>query len=56
MFTSFALNFIKNNKRKPFFLYYAMPLCHKPLTPTPDDPLLLPGILQMAVTLSFLKW
>jgi len=39
MFTSFALNFIKNNKRKPFFLYYAMPLCHKPLTPTPDDPL-----------------
>jgi len=36
-FTNYALNFIDNNKSKPFFLYYSIPLCHKSFTPTPDD-------------------
>jgi len=38
IFTNYALNFIDNSKQKPFFLYYAIPLCHKRFTPTPDDP------------------
>jgi arylsulfatase A len=38
IFTNYALNFIDSNKEKPFFLYYAIPLCHKRFTPTPDDP------------------
>lgn len=25
-------------KAKPFFIYYAMSLCHRPYCPTPDDP------------------
>jgi arylsulfatase A len=38
IFTSYALDFIDSNKQQPFFLYYAIPLCHKKFTPTPDDP------------------
>ncbi len=31
-----ALDFIENNKNKPFFLYYPMLLAHDPHKPTPD--------------------
>ncbi len=34
----YAYNFMKNNTKKPFFLYYAMNLCHQAFSPTPDDP------------------
>ncbi len=32
----YALDFIKRNKEKPFFLYYSMLLVHDEHTPTPD--------------------
>jgi len=32
------LDFMKNNKSKPFFIYYSMLLAHAPFQPTPDDP------------------
>lgn len=38
LFTSYAVDFMRTNKKKPFFLYYATPLCHKQFSPTPDDP------------------
>lgn len=31
-------NFIDSNKRKPFFIYFPIMLCHWPYCPTPDDP------------------
>lgn len=31
------LNFIQNNRSKPFFIYYPMLLAHPPFQPTPDD-------------------
>ena len=34
----FAVNFIKENKNNPFFLYYPMHLIHKPLLATPLNP------------------
>jgi arylsulfatase A len=34
---AFALNFIEQNKDKPFFLYYPMILTHDPYQPTPDS-------------------
>ncbi len=34
----YLLNFIDNNKSKPFFAYYSMLLCHKAYSPTPEDP------------------
>jgi arylsulfatase A len=33
----FALRFIRENKEKPFFLYYPMILTHDPYQPTPDS-------------------
>ena len=33
-----VLDFIENNKDKPFFLYYPMMLTHAPFQPTPDSP------------------
>ena len=40
MFTDYLLNFIEDNtnKKKPFFAYYPLTLCHSPFSPTPDDP------------------
>jgi arylsulfatase A len=35
---NYMSNFIDSNKRKPFFIYYALNLCHYPFCPTPDDP------------------
>jgi arylsulfatase A len=35
---NFALEFITENKTKPFFLYYPMILTHNPFQPTPDSP------------------
>lgn len=31
-------SFIDSNKKKPFFIWYSMDLCHYPFCPTPDDP------------------
>lgn len=36
--TSNVLSFIQNHKNRPFFVYYAITLCHGPYSPTPDDP------------------
>jgi arylsulfatase A len=33
----FALDFVRRNKQKPFFLYYAMHLVHGPIQRTPDS-------------------
>lgn len=37
-FTDYVLNFIKSNKSNPFFVYYAMILCHRDFSPTPESP------------------
>src|SRR5690625_7839626 len=42
-FNRFAIDFIKQNKDRPFFFYYSMNLVHRPFLPTPihkdiDDP------------------
>jgi arylsulfatase A len=34
----YAIDFIRRNKDKPFFLYYPMMLTHAPYDPTPDSP------------------
>ena len=36
--SDYAVDFIKRNKSKPFFLYYPMLLVHSPFVPTPDSP------------------
>ena len=38
MLSDYVLHFMDSNKTKPFFIYYAMILCHKAFSPTPDDP------------------
>ena len=38
VYRDYVFNFIDSNKNKPFFIYWAMNLCHKPFCPTPDDP------------------
>lgn len=38
IYRDYVFNFIDSNKDKPFFVYWAMNLCHKPFSPTPDDP------------------
>ncbi len=39
MFKDYVFNFIDSNAKKtPFFVYWAMDLCHTPFSPTPDDP------------------
>lgn len=35
---AFSLDFIRRHQDKPFFLYYAMHLVHKPILHTPDSP------------------
>jgi arylsulfatase A len=35
-YRDFALDFMRRNKEKPFFLYYASHLVHKPILRTPD--------------------
>ncbi len=37
IFSDFAIEFAKNHKQKPFFIYYPMALTHGPYWPTPDD-------------------
>ncbi|MFN7138426.1 MAG: sulfatase-like hydrolase/transferase [Limisphaerales bacterium] len=37
VFTEFLINFMKENKNKPFFAYYPMLLTHSPFVPTPDS-------------------
>lgn len=37
-FSDYIMNFISNNRKKPFFAYYSMILGHKAFSPTPDDP------------------
>ena len=37
MFCDFAVDFIEQNKQKPFFLYYPLVLVHAPFVPTPDS-------------------
>lgn len=34
----FAIDFVRRNKNRPFFLYYPMMLTHDPYQPTPDSP------------------
>jgi arylsulfatase A len=38
VYRDFALDFMRRNKDKPFFLYYASHLVHKPTLKTPDTP------------------
>lgn len=40
IFMDYMFGFIdsSNKAKKPFFIYYAPNLCHKPFSPTPDDP------------------
>lgn len=38
LYNQFLLDFISNNKDKPFFFYYAMALPHSPLVHTPHEP------------------
>ena len=35
--SDYAVDFIKRNKEKPFFIYYPMLLAHDPFVPTPDS-------------------
>ncbi len=35
--SDYALDFIKRNKERPFFVYYPMILVHSPFVPTPDS-------------------
>ena len=38
-FRQYIFDFIDSNAhKKPFFVYWAMNLCHAPFSPTPDDP------------------
>ena len=37
LFRDFVCDFIKRNRRKPFFVYYPMVLVHDPFLPTPDS-------------------
>jgi arylsulfatase A len=36
--SAYAIDFVRRNKDKPFFLYYPMMLTHAPYDPTPDSP------------------
>ena len=36
--SDYAVNFIRENKDQPFFIYYPMLLVHDPFVPTPDSP------------------
>jgi arylsulfatase A-like enzyme len=38
IFSDFLINFMKENKNKPMFMYYALCLTHTPFTSTPNEP------------------
>ncbi len=40
LYADYAMNFMDSvsKTKNPFFIYYAMALCHAPFSPTPDDP------------------
>ncbi len=38
IFNDFLIDFVKENRNKPMFLYYPMCLTHGPLVTTPDEP------------------
>lgn len=38
VYTSFLIDFIRDNKDGPFFVYFPMALTHGPFDPTPDHP------------------
>lgn len=38
IFTNRALDFIRQNSSKNFFVYFPITLCHEPFSPTPSDP------------------
>jgi arylsulfatase A len=38
LLTDYIFNFIDSNLSSPFFVYFSLSLCHKPFSPTPDDP------------------
>ncbi len=38
IFVDFICEFIENNQKAPFFIYYPMALVHDPFVPTPDSP------------------
>jgi arylsulfatase A len=38
MFFDYLSQFIDSNRTRPFFIYWAPNLCHRPFCPTPDDP------------------
>ena len=38
IFTDSVLQFIDQNRKKNFFIYFPITLCHAPYSPTPDDP------------------
>ena len=38
IFAEYAVDFIRRNRGRPFFLYYPMALTHAPFVPTPDSP------------------
>jgi arylsulfatase A len=44
IFSDYLLNFIDENKNRPFFIYYPMALIHEPFLPTPDSELWKDGI------------
>jgi arylsulfatase A len=52
-FNKYVLDFIDSNTTKPFFIYYAPGLCHRPFCPDPLDPAF-PG--WAPVTPSDNKW
>ncbi len=37
IFTEFLIDFIEENRERPFFAYYPMALVHSPFVPTPDS-------------------
>lgn len=37
IFTQYVIDFIEENKTKPFFIYYPMVLVHNPFYPTPQS-------------------
>jgi len=38
IFTDNVLSFVKQYRKKNFFVYFPVTLCHSPYSPTPDDP------------------
>lgn len=38
IFSDYVVQFVRDHRSEPFFLYYPMALTHDPFQPTPDDP------------------